>query len=51
MLKYDRGDAGKLHGFHHLARRKCIMLDLIVIAVTMVSFVLLIGFVVGCDHL
>jgi hypothetical protein len=41
----------KLCGFHHLARRNCLMLDLIVVVVTVVSFILLIGFTVGCDRL
>jgi hypothetical protein len=51
MRKYGCRDAVKLCGFDHLARRNRIMLDLIVVVVTVVSFVLLIGFTVGCDHL
>jgi hypothetical protein len=51
MLKYDCGDVVKLPAFYHLARRNRLMLDLIVFVVTVVSFVLLIGFTVGCDRL
>jgi hypothetical protein len=50
-LKEGCRDAVKLRGFHHLARRNRLMLDLIVVVVTVVSFVLLIGFTVGCDRL
>lgn len=50
-LKSDWGNAVKLQSFYCLARRNRIMLDLIVVFVTVVSFVLLIGFTVGCDHL
>jgi len=52
MLRSDREDLmEKLCSFYYLARRNRIMLDLIVIVVTVVSFILLIGFTVGCDCL
>ena len=50
MLKYDRREGGS-GSFSPLAGRNCVMLDLVVVVVTVVSFVLLIGFTVGCDRL
>ncbi len=40
-----------IHSIHSCMRRKHLMLDLIVIVVTIISFFALIGLTVGCDRL
>ena len=50
MCKFDRGE-GESGSFSLLAGRNCVMLDLVVVVATVVSFVLFIGFTVGCDRL